>query len=313
MISDQMLLSDVPEIHGRDDAGVSATSSGHAPPATSIATPPRQQARDAVARRGPQPTRRTAPARPAAPRPSWSRSRARRTRPRAPASAPARPPAPRTTAHSAPTTHSTSSASGLLWRETATAIGVSASTAPATNPPARPKRRRDEVVDQRDRGHAHQRLRHEHRSTSSSRTPAPTAPAPTAPSAACPRSSRRRRPAIHTGTRATTRPSSAPRPRSTRSPTRCARAPTGSARPRAPAAPRSSGRGRESRGRAPARAGSAQAVMGRRRHARQRRHGRVRERLGADPENRLGTGAQSSSAQSSSGTGARAGPAGAAR
>ena len=40
MISDQMLLSDVPEIQGRDDAGVSATSSGHAPPATISASPP---------------------------------------------------------------------------------------------------------------------------------------------------------------------------------------------------------------------------------------------------------------------------------
>jgi hypothetical protein len=29
----------------------------------------------------------------------------------------------------------------LLWRETATAIGVKASTAPPTNPPARPNRR----------------------------------------------------------------------------------------------------------------------------------------------------------------------------
>ena len=40
--------------------------------------------------------------------------------------------------HSAATQHSTSSASGLLWREIATVIGVSASTSPAANPAARP-------------------------------------------------------------------------------------------------------------------------------------------------------------------------------
>ena len=53
-----MLLSDVPEIHGRSDAGVSATSSGQAPPTATIATPPasseRTRAGDA-ARRHPQP------------------------------------------------------------------------------------------------------------------------------------------------------------------------------------------------------------------------------------------------------------------
>ena len=36
---------------------------------------------------------------------------------------------------------STSSASGLLWREIATVIGVSASVRPAANAAARPKRR----------------------------------------------------------------------------------------------------------------------------------------------------------------------------
>ncbi len=44
--------------------------------------------------------------------------------------------------HSAATEHSTSSASGLLWRETATAIGVTARASPPINPPRRPKRRR---------------------------------------------------------------------------------------------------------------------------------------------------------------------------
>ena len=48
----------------------------------------------------------------------------------------------RTAHHSAATQHSTSSASGLLWREIATVIGVSASASPPTSPPIRPKRRR---------------------------------------------------------------------------------------------------------------------------------------------------------------------------
>ena len=48
----------------------------------------------------------------------------------------------RTRNHSAATEHRMSSASGLLWREMATAIGVVASAKPATNPAARPNRRR---------------------------------------------------------------------------------------------------------------------------------------------------------------------------
>jgi hypothetical protein len=48
----------------------------------------------------------------------------------------------RTSAHSAPVQQRISSASGLLWREIATVIGVSASTSPATKPARRPKRRR---------------------------------------------------------------------------------------------------------------------------------------------------------------------------
>ncbi len=48
----------------------------------------------------------------------------------------------RTTNHSAATQHRMSSASGLLWREIATVIGVVASTRPATKPAARPNRRR---------------------------------------------------------------------------------------------------------------------------------------------------------------------------
>ena len=55
-----MLLSLVPEIHGRLDAGVSIISSGHAPPTTTIAAPPASSWRSAVepaARRDPQPGR----------------------------------------------------------------------------------------------------------------------------------------------------------------------------------------------------------------------------------------------------------------
>ena len=44
--------------------------------------------------------------------------------------------------HSAATQQSTSSSSGLLWRDMATAIGVVASAIPAAKPAGRPKRRR---------------------------------------------------------------------------------------------------------------------------------------------------------------------------
>ncbi len=48
---------------------------------------------------------------------------------------------PRSAAQTAAVMQSTSSASGLLWREIATVIGVSASVSPAAKPAARPKRR----------------------------------------------------------------------------------------------------------------------------------------------------------------------------
>ena len=130
----------MPEIHGRDEAGVSAISSGQAPPATTMASPPpssprtrRAGAAQAQATASAGTTSSAAPILVENPSPTNTpASTIQRTRP---------PSSPRTTAHSAPTTHRTSSASGLLWRETATAIGVNASTAPPTNPPARPKRR----------------------------------------------------------------------------------------------------------------------------------------------------------------------------
>ena len=49
---------------------------------------------------------------------------------------------PRSSAQIAAVTQSTSSASGLLWREIATVIGVSANVRPATVPAARPNRER---------------------------------------------------------------------------------------------------------------------------------------------------------------------------
>ena len=166
MISDQMLLSDVPEIHGRDDAGVSATSSGHAPPATTIASPPPSSPRDAVARRGPQPRHRQ--------RRHDQQRRAHlglepepdaRAREHQPAHAPVleRP-------HDAPTARRRRTGRAARPGCCGARPRPRSASAPAprrpTNPPARPKRRRDEVVDEPDRRDAHQRLRHEHRPAS---------------------------------------------------------------------------------------------------------------------------------------------------
>ena len=139
-----MLLSLVPEIHGRLDAGVSIISSGQAPPTTTIAAPPASSWRIAVRRpRGAThshaatiagTTRRAAPIFVSKPRPTHTPARTiQRVRPSCRA---------RTRHHRAPTQHSASSASGLLWREIATVIGVTASTSPATKPAVRPHRRR---------------------------------------------------------------------------------------------------------------------------------------------------------------------------
>ncbi len=139
-----MLLSLVPEIQGRLEAGVSVTSSGHAPPTTIIAAPPARSWRSAVSRpRGA--TQSQAATIPGTiisataifvskPSPTQTPdSTSQRVRPSSSA---------RTTNQSAATEHSTSSASGLLWREMATVIGVTASTRPAMAPATRPKRRR---------------------------------------------------------------------------------------------------------------------------------------------------------------------------
>ena len=139
-----MLLSLVPEIHGRSLAGVSAIRAGQAPPTTTIAAPPASSWRTAVQRpRGA--THRYAATIPGttssaaaifASKPSPTATPARTTQ-RVPPSSSAR-----TMHHSAATQHRISSASGLLWREIATVIGVSASTRPPANPAARPNRRR---------------------------------------------------------------------------------------------------------------------------------------------------------------------------
>ena len=143
-ISEKTLLSLVPATQGRLAAGVSSTSSGQASPTTVIAAPPPSSARSAAARpRGA--TQSQASAIPGttisatpifASKPSPTQTPARRSQPLRPCSS------ARTNAHSAATQQRTRSASGLLWREIATVIGVSASTRPATKPAWRPQRRR---------------------------------------------------------------------------------------------------------------------------------------------------------------------------
>ena len=134
----------MPEIHGREEAGVSHMSIGHASPTTAIATPPVSSWRTATSRpRGATQryaatsagsTSSAAPILVSKPRPTITPAHtSQRVRPSSSA---------RTVNHSAAVEHSTTSASGLLWREIATVIGVSASTRPATKPAGRPKTRR---------------------------------------------------------------------------------------------------------------------------------------------------------------------------
>ena len=103
--------------------------------------------------------------------PSWSRSRARRTRRRARASACGRPRARarRTTARA--TQQRISSASGLLWREIATAIGVEREHEAGDEARRAAEAPPRQVVDERDGRDAHQRLRHEDGSADGSRRP----------------------------------------------------------------------------------------------------------------------------------------------
>ncbi len=131
----------MPEIHGRSLAGVSHTTTGHAAPTATIVAPPasspvrrRRGADHSQAAAMPGTTISATAILASNPRPTMAPlSTIQRSRPSS---------SPRTSAHSAATQQRISSASGLLWREIATEIGVSASTRPATKPARRPKRRR---------------------------------------------------------------------------------------------------------------------------------------------------------------------------
>ena len=143
----------MPEIHGRSDAGVSAMSSGHAPPTATIAAPPAARLRTAASR----PLGATHSHAATIPGTTISATAILASKPR-PTSAPERTSqrvrpssSARPSAHSAPAQHRTSSASGLLWREIATVIGVSASTSPATNPARAAEPAAHEVVRERRR------------------------------------------------------------------------------------------------------------------------------------------------------------------
>ncbi len=139
-----MLLSEVPEIHGRSRAGVSITSSGQAPATTSIAAPPASSWRIAARRpRGAIHSHASTIAGTTTNATSIFVSKPSPTATPASTSQRVRPSSnPRTANQTAATQQSVSSASGLLSRDIATAIGVVASARPATKPPIRPKRRR---------------------------------------------------------------------------------------------------------------------------------------------------------------------------
>ena len=137
-------MSEVPEIQGRSDAGVSVTSNGHAPPTATSAAPPSSSWRSAWSR--PRAAGAIHSHAAAIPGTTISATAILVSNPR-PTATPVstshlvRPVSrPRTANHSAATQQRTSSSSGLLWRETATTTGVVASASPATNPAGRPNR-----------------------------------------------------------------------------------------------------------------------------------------------------------------------------
>ena len=138
MISDQIELSAVPEIHGRSAAGVSHMSTGQARPTTAIAVPP---AASASGRRWTHSQATAMPGTTSSAAPIFVSNPSPTSTPDQTSHLAEPPSSARAAAHTAATEHRTSSASGLLWRETATVIGVSASAAPATAPATRPKRR----------------------------------------------------------------------------------------------------------------------------------------------------------------------------
>src|SRR4051812_11208243 len=139
-----MLLSLVPDTHGRSAAGVSRTRSGHAAPTATIAAPPAASWRTAATRpRGAthSPRRRQR-------RLDEQRRGHLRLEPEADGHAgehePARPPVLER-AHDEPQRRDRAQDQervGLLWREMATVIGVAASRGPARNPAAGRNRRR---------------------------------------------------------------------------------------------------------------------------------------------------------------------------
>ena len=190
-----MLLSEVPEIHGRSPAGVSATSSGQAPPTTSIAAPPAEQL---AQRREPRPRGATQSQASAIAGTTTSATPIFVSKPSPTAIAAQHEPAraavlerrgPRT--RPPRRSSSVSSASGLLSRDIATAIGVVASASPADEAP---ERGRTAAARGRRRGPRSRRPsapRARGSPAGGSRTPAPRAPEPTATAAACRPSSRR--------------------------------------------------------------------------------------------------------------------------
>ena len=136
-----MLLSLVPEIHGRSAAGVSHMRSGQASPVTVIAAPP--ASRPLTRLRGAAHTHAAAMAGTTSSAAAIFASKPRPTATPARTSQRMRPSSsPRTRNQSAAVQQSTSSASGLLWRAIATVTGVSTRARPAAKPATRPKYRR---------------------------------------------------------------------------------------------------------------------------------------------------------------------------
>src|SRR2546423_14184033 len=138
-----MLLSEVPEIHGRSAAGVSVTSRGHAPATATRAAPPissclkaRRRIRQVSPHRVhihaaaiPGATSRATPILVSKPRPTHTPlSTSHFVRPVSSA---------RTAHHSAATQHRISSSSGLLWRAAAPG-GGGGGGGRAPPPPAAP-------------------------------------------------------------------------------------------------------------------------------------------------------------------------------
>src|SRR5580698_2318109 len=139
-----MLLSVDPPKYGRSAAGVSCAASTHQPAPTTTPSAPSSSCHTRFNNRG-GPAHRYATANPGSTRNACSslvrnanpsstpHSTSHRVRPSSTA---------RTSAYAATSISSTSSESGLLYRNISTATGVSASTRPATRPAPTPNQRR---------------------------------------------------------------------------------------------------------------------------------------------------------------------------